>query len=330
MQPCEAQSTLRVCRGGHSKVVTEAFAALKRPCALRATPVSGSDGRTSASSGPFLRIDPLLTRLLAALVATSAFAAPALAQEPTIDTTEVALANNNDLILELGVGAQVQPRYLGSDDLIVSATPIGSIQYLNIPGLIEIGGGERTAFNIGPSFRFMDERDPRDDADLFGLRHLDRTYEVGLRASYEVAITDVYGAEAFGEARYAFGEAEGIVGGIGILSVVRPSDLLEIKVGPRVNFASDDYVSTYFSVTPLESFASFGRIDAYQADGGFYSYGLEANAKYEFRPDWFLNLEASYERLIGDAGDSPIVEVGSRDQFTAVVGLSRRFSFDLF
>lgn len=264
--------------------------------------------------------------LAAVLGSSPAFAADDL----TIDTSSVAIVNNADLVIELGVGARVETRYLGSDDYILSPTPIIDVSYLNIPGLIEIGGGPRTAFSIGPSFRFMDERDPADDRDLAGLRPLDQTYEVGLRAAYEIAFGPTFGTEFFGEARFAFGEAEGLVGGFGVFAVARPTETLELKIGPRVNLASSDYVSTYFSVSPIESLASFGRLDAYEADGGFYSYGLEAVAKYEFRPNWFLNVEAGYERLTGDAGDSPIVSVGSRDQFSGTIGLSRRFSLDLF
>ena len=60
------------------------------------------------------------------------------------------------------------------------------------------------------------------------------------------------------------------------------------------------------------------------------SVGVAGDARFEFRPDWFLNVEASYSRLTGDAGDSPIVEAGSKDQFTFGLGLSRRLSLDLF
>ncbi|MFD2238870.1 MipA/OmpV family protein [Aureimonas populi] len=268
---------------------------------------------------------------LAAGLAGILVASPALAADPyVLDTSQVAIANNADLVIELGIGGQVQPRFLGSDEYILSPFPIVSLSYLSLPGLFEIGGGPKTAFSLAPSFRFIGERDPSDHEDLAGTRELDRTYEVGLRAGYEFNFNAVYGAEVFGEARYAFGEAEGFVGGFGVHAIVRPTEVLELKVGPRASLASDDYVQTYFSVSPAESMASLGRLEAYEADGGFYSVGLEASARYEFRPDWFLNLEAGYERLVGDAEDSPIVRVGSANQFTAGIGVSRRFSLDLF
>lgn len=274
-----------------------------------------------------------MKRVVLALAAAGAFSAEtAIAQDIVApETSQIAIANNADLIIELGVGAKIQPRYEGADEYIVSPFPIISLDYLNIPGLLEIGGSDRVGgLSIGPSFRFIDERDPDDDPDLFGTRSLDRTYEVGLRVGYEIALDPVYGIELYGEGRYAFGEAEGFVGGLGIDAIARPTNRLELKLGPRTSFASSDYMDTYFSVTSAESLLSGGRLDAFEADAGFKTVGLLASARYEFRPNWFLNTEFGYDRLIGDAGDSPIVDAGSEDQFFAGFGLSRRFSFDLF
>ncbi|WP_246333182.1 MipA/OmpV family protein [Aureimonas mangrovi] len=277
----------------------------------------------------------VLLRPLAALAFLTPLAAHAAdtydAGAYTPDTSEVAIANNADLVIELGIGGTVQPRYLGSDDYILSPSPIVAVSYLRLPGLLEVGGGPETAFSIGPSFRFIGERDPDDDSDLEGLRSLDRTYEAGLRAGYEVDFDQMWGGEIYGEARYAFGEAEGFVGGFGVNAIVRPNEVVELRFGPRAELASSEYMQTYFSISPDESIASGGRLSAFEADGGFYSVGVEAEARYEFRSNWFLTAEAGYQRLVGDAKDSPIVsEAGSADQFTAGLGISRRFSLDLF
>jgi outer membrane scaffolding protein for murein synthesis (MipA/OmpV family) len=239
-------------------------------------------------------------------------------------------ADGTDLIAEIGLGGRVQPSYLGSDEVSFSPSPILSLSYLRFPGLFEIGGGPRTAFSIGPSFRVTGARDPDDHPELAGTRPLDATYEVGVRAGYDFDFNAAFGAELYGEARWAFGEAEGLVGNVGVQAIVRPTDSLELRFGPRASFAASDYVSTYFSVSPAESLASGGNLAAHDAGAGLYSVGLQASARYEFRSNWFLNVEAGYERLIGDAGDSPIVAEGSADQFSAEIGISHRFSLDLF
>ncbi len=273
----------------------------------------------------------------AALVAEPALAQAPVGQAPIgqapigIDTSEVAIANNADLIIELGLGGRVRPRYLGSDEYIVTPFPVISVDYLSIPGLFTVGGSDRVGgLTFGPSFGLVGSRDAGDDSDLTGTRDLDETYELGLRVGYEYALDPVYGVEVYGALRGAFGEARGVTGDLGVDAIARPTEILELKFGPRASFASSDYVSTYFSVSPAESAASGGRLDAFEADGGFTSVGLETSMRYEFRPNWFARAEASYDRLVGDAADSPIAEVGSRDQFTVGLGLSRRFSFDIF
>ncbi len=273
-------------------------------------------------------------RLLAGLLAATAlFAAPALAADyDTVDTSAVAVANNADLIIELGVGISTQPAYEGSDDYQVSGYPIVGLQYLSIPGLFDIGSPEekRGGLRLSPSFRFVDKRNADEYPELDGTLPLDRSYQLGLRAGYEFPIYDTLNVEIYGEGRYAFNEGEGFVGGAGFDLISRPTEQWEFKLGPRTTFADSNYMSTYFSVRPIESIGSRGRLAAFDADGGFKSVGVAASARYEFRPDWFLNANAAYERMVGDAADSPIVKVGSENQFFAGIGLSKRFSIDLF
>jgi outer membrane scaffolding protein for murein synthesis (MipA/OmpV family) len=268
-----------------------------------------------------LTLGALAGSLLVPFVASSALAADAAPKR----------TDGVDLVIELGVGGEVQPRYPGARDLLFSPYPIVSMSYLRLPGLFEFGGGPKTAFSIGPSFRIIGERDPADEPGLAGTRKLDATYEAGIKAGYEFNFDPIYGAEVIGEVRGAFGEASGVVGTVGADMIARPMPLLELRLGPRANLASSDYMGTYFSVSPGESVDSGGRLDAYDAGGGLYSVGLKASARYEFKPTWFLNANAGYERFVGDAKDSPIVStVGDANQFTVGLGISKQFSLDLF
>jgi len=69
-------------------------------------------------------------------------------------------------------------------------------------------------------------------------------------------------------------------------------------------------------------------LPVYNAGGGFYSWGAGAQARYQWNPTWATYVFVEYERLIGGAGDSPIVTLrGSRDQWQ--VGLGVTYSFDM-
>ena len=89
-------------------------------------------------------------------------------------------------------------------------------------------------------------------------------------------------------------------------------------------------MDSYFGVSVQESANTGFRVDAFDPGGGFKSLGIRGTARYQFRPTWFLNAKASYSKLVSDAADSPIVEAGDEDQFTFGLGISKRFSFDLF
>jgi outer membrane protein len=265
---------------------------------------------------------PLSAALFAALAATCSSAS---ANDVLLDPSPIADART-DLVIILGAGARLQPAYEGASETEVTAFPIINLEYLNIPGLGSFGGKKGGGFSIGPSFRTVGERDSSEYDDLEGLRDVSTSYQLGARAGYEWDFAEVYGA-----ARYSFGGAHGVVGEIGANAIFRPTPQWEIKAGPVVAFASSDYMDEYFGVTPGESIATGGRLGAYNAEGGIKSAGVSASARYEFRPDWFINAEASYTQLVGDAGDSPIVaDAGDEDQFTFGLGLSKRFSLDLF
>jgi outer membrane protein len=243
------------------------------------------------------------------------------------DSSGLDLAPETDVIIELGLGGVVQPEYEGSEDYEVSPWPVIGFGYLAIPGLFTIGNPEAQVggFAVGPSFNYTSDRDFNDDSDLFGLDEVDAAFEVGLRASYEWT-----NAEVWGEARYAFGGADGVVAEFGVNAVARPSPELELRLGPFATAASAEYMNSYFGVSAQESANTGFRVDAFDTDGGFKSVGIRGLARYEFQPTWFLNVKASYSKLVGGAADSPIVKFGNEDQFTFALGISKRFSLDLF
>jgi outer membrane protein len=237
------------------------------------------------------------------------------------------VSSDVDLIFEVGAGGRYEPEYEGSDEYALSPLPIIGFGYLRIPGLFELGstGPEEGGFDISPSFNVVGERTSKDFDALQGLDDVDATYEVGVKLGYEWDFAEVYG-----EARYAFGGADGVVGEVGANAIYRPTPEIELKAGPFATFASAGYTETYFGVTGAEAAKTGFRLEEYDPKGGVKSVGVSAAARYEFRPDWFLNADASYSQLVGDAGDSPIVKAGDEKQFTVGLGLSRRFTLDLY
>ena len=230
-------------------------------------------------------------------------------------------ASTPDLIFTLSGGVSSAPEYFGSEDYTVGPSLGFALNYANI-GPLQFGSPDPffqpEGFGLRGSFRYIDERKASDHPELQGSIDVDRTYELGLGLGYQSANFD-----AFADVRYGFGGHEAFVGEIGADAKVRPSDRLILSAGPRVLFGTDDYADTYFS-TP----AAFANGGAYDADGGVISAGVELGANYRLSENWGLEGTVSYDRFVGDAADSPIVQQGSEDQYGITVGLTRRITLD--
>ena len=258
---------------------------------------------------PFM-IKPLRSAslALALLLPAAAYAQDSYGQAPGID-------------FELGLGAGVSPEYFGSSSYILSPVPVIRIQRLTLPNGRTFGGGPETGFSIGPSFDFIGERSAADHPVLTGLNTVDTAVELGVSASYTFQHLRVSGA-----IRHGFGGHHGIRGEVGIDALFKPTEKLAIYAGPRFGFADEEFTNTYFGVSAAEAaVSSFAQTNV---DGGLLSTGLEVGARYDFNDTWAAESKASWSRLQGDAGDSPITAQGSRDQYGLSFALIRKFSID--
>jgi outer membrane protein len=218
----------------------------------------------------------------------------------------------------------MRPAYEGAKDYEFWPTGFFVLHYLRLPVFGEVKSDRPTeGFSFGPSFRFVSKRESSDYAALQGLNDIDAAFEVGGRFAYTFGMFRPWVA-----VRYGFGGHNGIVGEAGLDLVLRPNAVTEFAFGPRTSFANREYMQTYFGVTPLES-ANSG-LAAYSPGGGFKGVGAEFIGRYQFTPQWAVVGSAFYERLIGDAADSPIVQSGDANQFTLKLGLSYRFGLKLF
>ncbi|MEM9669451.1 MAG: MipA/OmpV family protein [Pseudomonadota bacterium] len=100
--------------------------------------------------------------------------------------------------------------------------------------------------------------------------------------------------------------------------------MLRIGVAANASFATGDYFNTYFSVDAAA--ADLSGISKFDAGGGARDIGLEAFSILSFSERWGVFSRVAYNRLLGDAADSSIVnEVGSEDQVFFGAGLFYRF-----
>ena len=237
-------------------------------------------------------------------------AAPAAAQEP------------GGIGVTLGLGAEIKPDYFGAGDVGPAPTGAFSVQEFVLPGGLGIGSESAlpTDPGFGPrgAFRFVSSRNASEYPELQGLDDIDYAVELGLGL---FSITER--SRIYGEVRRGFGGHEGWVAELGIDAILRPTDRLVLTAGPRAHWGDDEFVGTYFGVSPAE--AAQSRYAQYSADGGLVSLGVELNTRYELPSGWGLHGTLGWRRLQGDAARSPITEAGSADQFGARLIVTRSF-----
>ncbi len=228
-------------------------------------------------------------------------------------------------VVTIGGWVVAQPDYEGSDDYEAAFRPIfnirkeGSKEWLSLPDdSAGIAVFETSNFRIGPAFGFTPERDSSDNRALRGLKSVDFTIEAGAFVEYWPA--DRLRTRL--EVLQGLNGHDGLVANLSADIVLHPAERWMFTVGPRVTWVDDNYADAYFSVGPgSPSLPLFG------ADGGLHSAGVGASLSYDVTETVQIKLFGEYDRLIGDAADSPLVELrGSKDQFTAGLGFSYRFT----
>lgn len=264
-----------------------------------------------------LRTAAFLLALTTAAASAQDVGAPAL--EAPILSTQGA-GPSIGFTLRAGVGTR--PDYFGATD--TEAAPVfgGSLNYLRLGGFT-FGDPDPLFVPSGPafngSFRYIGERTASDNPELAGLDDVDATLELGAGLSYSTGDLRV-----FGDVRYGVFGHDAFVAEIGADVFLRPTDRLTLRAGPRALFGTDDYAQTYFGVSPSEAAASGGNFTAFDAGGGLVSAGVELGAGYQISENWGVDATVSYDRLQGDASDSPIAF--DDDQVSASIGVTRRFT----
>lgn len=267
------------------------------------------------SQTPFRRT----TAIAVAAIAT--LAAPAFAQDA---------GDGEARRTRLGLGAHIYPSYPGSDSFDIGPmfdldrarggepfefeAPDDSFSL----SLIDSGG-----FELGPVANFEGARDAQDVG--AALPKVKFSFEAGAFVSAKLG-------ESFrlrAEARKGVTGHKGWIGLAGADWIARDGDAWLFSIGPRVGWSDDRYQEAWWGVAPADAAPS--GLPAYDPDGGIHAVGAAASFETQLGPRWGIATYAKYDRLVGDAADSPIVrQLGSRDQISGGLALTYTFDGDIF
>ncbi|MDJ1159383.1 MipA/OmpV family protein [Chelatococcus sp. SYSU_G07232] len=264
-----------------------------------------------------------------ALAAIALLGSGAQAADPFFTTQPLSpqAPPTNEWIVTLRAGGKVLPRFEGSDRYGVFPSGGLNIQRVGAPwrfsapddgfgfALLDAGG-----FRIGPVARYSTGRYLSDDRRLYGLDKIDWSVEPGVFVEYY----PVDNLRARMEIRHGINGHDGFVGNAAI-DLIHRFDRFTLSGGPRLALGDSNYMDTMFGVSAREA-AVNGRVIPFKANGGVKSLGASAALSYAWSEEWTTTVHGGYDRLVGDAADSPITRAfGSRDQFS--FGLSAAYSF---
>jgi MipA family protein len=254
----------------------------------------------------------------------------ALAADLSVKDQASGAVRGSAYIVTIGGYIIAEPEFIGSKRYGASFSPIfdvrkeGSKEWISLPNdAFSFAIFETANFRMGAAGNYVRSRDTSDDRKtLTGLREIDASYQVGGFVEYY----PMPNLRTRAEVLQNFGGNEGVVANLSADLLWKPVSRGVFNIGPRLQFASDDYVSTYFSINAAESAAS--GLTVHNAKGGLDMVGVGAGYRYQWTKEWSTRVYAEYGRLVGDAGDSPLVkDRGSEDQLQTGVGIAYTFPF---
>jgi outer membrane protein len=224
------------------------------------------------------------------------------------------------------VSVQVAPDYLGSKRYSVGPTASFSFHRAgsqhrfhapdDSPSLQLLGDA---AFSGGVIVRGRSSRKAKDD--LRGVHKVDFALEPGV-------YLEAWPAEGFrlhGELRRGVTGNQAWSGDVAA-DLVSDDGKWVVSAGPRVHLGDSRFTRTYFDVTPADAAGSPFGLTPFAASGTFVSWGALASAEYRWSPRLSVLADMRYDRLTGDAADSPIVaKIGSANQVRGSIGVRYRF-----
>lgn len=234
-------------------------------------------------------------------------------------------AETPDLVMTLRGGVRFTPAYMGASAGTIGPDAGFRIDYAGFPGGFTFGSndsvGFRTGWGLRGSMRYLTRRDSSDYPEIAGLNNIPFTIQTGLGLGYEQRNYRV-----FADARYGVVGSNSWVGEVGADGIAYPLEGLTLTAGPRLNFGSDNFMRTYFGISPSESVAS--GLPAHDAGEGLYGAGIEVGARYLFNERWGVEGLANWSYLQNGAADSPIAQQGAESQYRVRLDLTRRISLD--
>ena len=234
-------------------------------------------------------------------------------------------APKKDWSIMLGGVTFLSPDYEGSDNVEVQGFPFLDVSwrkrfFLNFQQGLGVNIIQNKNLTFGTSIGYYGSREEDDNESLRGLGDVDGGVDGRVFVFVPVgpiSLTSMY-------RRDLSGNHDGAIFSVGALFFKPVTPKLRLNLQGRLNFASENFMNTYFDINLSQ--ASRSSMTVYDADAGIKDISAFNILIYSFTRHWNVVSFMAFSRLLGDAATSPIVEErGTANQFRFGLGLSYRF-----
>lgn len=262
---------------------------------------------------------------LSTICAIGAFPTSSLAQEATKSTS-------NTWVVTLGTTVEYGPSYEGSKRYTFGALP--SFDFYRLGESPEYSAPDDNfdytlfdldSLEIGPVVGLRDDRLDLNNLHIQSQRRVRWNFDAGGFAQYWLMENQL---RLRTEVRQSLWGGDGLVADLALDWFQPVGNKLVLSAGPRMSLADTTYMRSNFGISAGQA-ARNGHVSAFDAAGGLKSVGFTVAATYTITPQWSVQVYEKYNRLVGDAADSPITSrFGSPDQNMIGFTLNRTFDID--
>ena len=247
----------------------------------------------------------------------------AIAQTNTDNAAATQAADQSGIQGYVSLGAGLMPDYEGASKYIV--VPYADAQANEGNYFLRFDGGalqlnllDDDNWHFGPLIGYRMGRGDVYNGAVARMQHIRYSITDGAFVEYEHLADDPRSGE-----RLTLSVADGNINrdsGLDVTlrgTVHRPLDFIDAGLIAAVSvdtaFGDGKYMQTYFGVNGPDALAS--GFPAFRAGSGIRKAGISLSLDQYLSPKWSVGLRMNYERLFGDAADSPVTAMaGSPDQ----------------
>jgi len=251
-----------------------------------------------------------------------------------------------EMTYSIGAGVIYQPDYVGSDEYEAMPLPLASVAWENDSQIGHGIGIYNAELSVIDGLQIQTYRNGYDSHEVqlslgvkpeFGRDEDDNDALRGMGDIDPHAIGSLiieYGPKEKKSKNFITGSVEvdaditgqtdGITASAGIALNHAVGERMLISHGPEVQWANKDYMQAYFGVDSTQ--AARSAYNQYNPDSGIQGVKYKVSAQYRYSESIGIVMIGQYEKLLGDAADSPLVDQeGNDNQFSIIAGVSYKF-----